>query len=444
MAGAKKTSRSVASVESLRVCLIHTPCADLDDDHLEAPLGLLYLASSARQAGHEVVVVDLTGTKAETFSQRVPTGWDVYGLSTYSVNFGLTAALAAQIKLSSPRSVIVAGGPHASALPDDVLRAGFDHVISGEGESAFVELLRRIASGVNDNARIITGQPVAHLDDLPPPAYELVDVESYTRVVEGKRCLSVLTSRGCPFKCTFCNSTIMGAGQPLRFRSAGNVVAELQDLRRIYGISHFRFQDDIFAFNIRRIRELTRHLKPLQITYRCFSRVNTCSAEMARLLKDGGCVHVSFGVESGSPKILAQNAMNKGQTPEQIVWALENAHEAGLRTRIFLIVGFPGETDQTIEETLKVVKSAPWDEFSVYPLIAYPGTPIHDEPGKFGITHVDRTYSKYLQVGRGRTAGFTIRTAGFDEDKVCRWRDYVIQELQGNGRQWAGESKKFR
>jgi anaerobic magnesium-protoporphyrin IX monomethyl ester cyclase len=191
---------------------------------------------------------------------------------------------------------------------------------------------------------------------------------------------------------------------------------------------------------------LTPFLAREDIVYRCFARLNTCAEhpEVPRMLRDSGCVHASFGVESGSPKILTIAAMHKNQTADQIRRGLTNAHKAGLRARIFLIVGFPGETDETVTETLALIKSCPWDEFSVYPLIAYPGTPLHDRPQDFGITHIDTNYSDYLQIGKNFRAGFTIRTATFDEHKVRQWRDRVIEELLADGRTWAGNSQGFK
>lgn len=428
---------------ALSVCLVHSPCPELRDDRLEPPLGLLYLAAHVREQGFDVVVVDLSSQGEAGLATGVPDGFGAYGYSTYSVNFDITARLAATVRTRNPGSLVVAGGPHATALPESVLAHGFDSVVTGEGELAFAEILSLRAAG-SPVPSIVAGLPPHPLDKLPLPAYDLVELESYSRVLDGSRCLSVLTSRGCPYRCSFCNSNIMGAGRPIRFRSAESVAHELSILRQRYGIDHFRFQDDMFTINVRRVRDLTRMLSPMGISYRCFSRVNTCSAGMAGLLRAGGCVHASFGVESGSPTLLGKHAMNKGQTPDQIRWALRNAHEAGIRTRIFLIVGFPGETDETVEQTLSLVKSVPWDEFSVYPLIAYPGTPMHDRPEEFGITHIDRTYSNYLQIGENRRAGFTIRTAEFDETKVREWRDYVIRELLGDSRMWAGDSAGFQ
>ncbi|MCL2787143.1 MAG: B12-binding domain-containing radical SAM protein [Micrococcales bacterium] len=424
---------------SLSLCLVNAPAPGLDDDHLEPPLGLLYLAACARDAGFEVEVADLTGTTG----RQVPSGFDVYGWSTFSTSFHLSAELLDVVRRDQPSAFHIAGGPHATALPHQALSSGFDMVVQGEGERALVEALQAREVG-QTLPEVVVGTPPMPLDDLPYPAFDLVDVDSYTRQVAGHRCLSVLTSRGCPFACSFCNSTIMGAGRPIRFRSPQAVVGELEFLRDQYDLGHFRFQDDNFAFSPRRVAEMTAALRPLDITYRCFSRVSVCSPEVAQALRASGCAHVSFGVESGSPAILGRHAMNKGQSPEQIAWALTNAHAAGLRTRIFLIVGFPGETDATIAETLALLTSVPWDEFVVYPLIPYPGTPIHDEPERFGITSINHTYSDYYQIGSGRAAGFVMKTDSFDEAHVRQWRDHVIDGLLAAGREWAGDSANYR
>ncbi|TVL97294.1 MAG: B12-binding domain-containing radical SAM protein [Candidatus Brocadia sp. WS118] len=429
--------------EKLRVCLVHSPCLELYDDRLEPPLGLLYNATFARVYGYEVTLIDLSSYPVFNLENAIPDDYDIYGFSTYSVNYRFTKQLAQSIKKRNPNCILIAGGPHASALPIVVSEDEFDVVVKGEGELALVEIINYLQHGL-PLPKTILGQPFDPLDLLPFPDYNLVDLNTYTREVNGSRCISILSSRGCPYPCVFCNSNIMGAGKTIRYRSPGNVTAEIREIKKKFGIRHFRFQDDIFTLNIHRVRELTPCLKEEDIEYRCFARVNTFSFEMAKLLRESGCIHVSFGVESGSRKILSKHGMHKLQSPEQIKNALENSHKVGLKTRIFLIVGFPGETDETIEETLTLMRSCPWEEFSVYPLIAYPGTPLHDRPEDFGITKIDRNYSNYLQIGRNFRAGFTIRTAEFDEEQVREWRDYVVQELLEDGRTWAGNSHGFK
>ncbi len=389
-------------------------------------------------------VVDLSSESGPDLERLIPAeGYDVYGFSTYSVTYHLTRQMAVAVRRRQPRALLVAGGPHATALPSQVVDDGFDVVVTGEGELAMLDLLGRLSRNIRPPP-ILAGPRPDPLDDLPFPDYSLVDLSTYTREVDGHRSISLLSSRGCPYPCSFCNSTIMGSGAPIRFRSPENIIAEIRQLRRRYNIRHFRFQDDIFTIHIKRIRALAPYLAGEDIAYRCFARVNTFSPEMAELLRASGCVHVSFGVESGSPSILAGHAMNKRQTPAQIRAALENAREAGLRSRVFLIVGFPGETDGTIAETLALLKQCPWDEFSVYPLIAYPGTPLYDHPEQYGITHIDRDYAGYLQIGRDFKAGFTIRSEAFDEQQVRQWRDSVIEDLLADGRTWAGNAAGFK
>lgn len=426
----------------LRTCLIHSPCLELRDDRLEPPLGLLYLATFANSKGHKVDIIDLSSYSNSGLGNAIPNGYDVYGFSTYSLNYHITKKLAETTKKKNTNCVLIAGGPHATALPNEVNNDGFDVVIQGEGELALVEILDNLQRDY-DLPKIITGQPIADLDSLPFPEYDLVDLSTYTREVNGSKCISILTSRGCPYPCNFCNSNIMGAGKPIRFRSPENVISEIREFKKKYNIMKFRFQDDIFTFDIGRIRKLCALLREENIEFRCFARVNTFSLEMAKLLRESGCVHTSFGVESGSLRILSRQGMNKLQSPKQIKNALENANKVGITSRIFLIVGFPGETDETIEETLSLMRSCSWNEFSVYPLIAYPGTPIHDRPNDFGITYINRNYSDYLQIGRNFQAGFTIRTAEFNEDRVRSWRDYMIKELIKDGRTWAGNSYSF-
>lgn len=426
-------------------CFVHTPCLELRDDRLEPPLGLLYIATNLNAHGHHAQLSDLSSLDERDLDRRIPDGLNVYGFSTYSVNYIQTRSLMKAVRVRNSDALFVAGGPHATALPGAVLEDGFDLVITGEAEKTMLDVMDAISHGERP-VGIIAGEPPVPLDDLPFPNRELVDQPSYSRQVDGQKCFSILSSRGCPYKCAFCNSNIMGAGRPMRYRSPQNVVAEIREVKQRHGTRHFRFQDDIFTIHKKRVEELTPHLAREDIVYRCFARLNTCAEhpEVPRMLRDSGCIHASFGVESGSPKILTVAAMHKNQTPDQIRRGLTNAHKVGLKSRIFLIVGFPGETDETVAETLTLMKSCPWDEFSVYPLIAYPGTPLHDRPQDFGITHVDTNYSDYLQIGKNFKAGFTIRTATFDEHQVRRWRDHVIEELLADGRTWAGNSQGFK
>jgi radical SAM superfamily enzyme YgiQ (UPF0313 family) len=221
-----------AALSQPSVCFVHTPCLELRDDRLEPPLGLLYLATVIQDKGHQVKMVDLTAETSPNLDRLIPAGYDVYGFSTYSVNYELTYQLASAVKQRNPNSVLIAGGPHATALPTKVANDGFDVVVTGEGEVAILEILECLASGISP-PQIFAGKPPNPLDELPFPDRDLVNLSTYTREVEGHRCVSILSSRGCPYPCSFCNSNIMGAGKAIRFRTPENVVAEIRQIRLV-------------------------------------------------------------------------------------------------------------------------------------------------------------------------------------------------------------------
>ncbi|NWG05238.1 MAG: radical SAM protein [Chloroflexi bacterium] len=417
---------------------IQTPCYELMDDRLEPPLGLLYLATWLNRHGHEARVLDISSVPPHCWEQIIPQA-DVYGFSTYSTSFHRTLDILTLVKRINPSAVTVAGGPHATALPEGV-KKHFDYVVMGEGEQAMLHLMESLEKG-EEPPPILHGELVPNLDDIPFPDYSLVDVESYHRVVDGSSSLSVLSSRGCPYRCVFCNSIVLGRTGRMRFRSAENVWEEIHRLKTDLGVTSFRFQDDNFTLNRPRLREMTRLFEREEIRYRCFGRVDRCSREVTDLLFRGGCRHIAFGIESGSDAIL--RGMQKDQTTDDIRRGIFNAKASGLAVRVYLMVGFPGETWETVQSTVDLMLECLPDEFSVYPLIPYPGTPIYQQPEKFGITDINPDFSQYFQVRRGRESGYVFRTDSLDEEKIASMRQYVIEQLEP-AITWAGDSKLNR
>jgi radical SAM superfamily enzyme YgiQ (UPF0313 family) len=219
------------------------------------------------------------------------------------------------------------------------------------------------------------------------------------------------------------------------------VVEEIRRLKAGWGITSFRFQDDIFTLKLSRLREMTALLRGEGITYRCFGRVDQCSREMTDLLYEGGCRHIAFGVESGSQVILER--MQKDQTVEDIRRGIANAKASGLMVRVYLMVGFPGETWETVQDTVDLMLECVPDEFTVYPLIPYPGTPLYQQPEAFGITAINSDFSQYFQVRRERGTGFVFQTPDLDEGIIADVRTYVIECLEPVIT-WAGDSKGFK
>jgi len=415
------------------ICLISTPAYELLEDRLEAPLGLLYLAAFLNQHGVNAEICDLAGQRESDWD--IPYA-DFYGFSTFSTTYSRTLEVKKVAASVNPAAKTIAGGPHASALPSETAE-DFDYIVVGEGELSLLDLLKG-----RQNGNIIYGKPVGNLDQLPYPDYSLVDISSYSRVVAGKHAFSVLSSRGCPYRCLFCNSTIMGGHKPVRFRSPADVVGEIKQLQKANADVAFRFQDDIFGANLSWLRSFTELVKPLDIIYRAFVRANQCAnKQFTDLLYSGGCRHVALGIESGSDYIL--NKMQKGQTVEDGLKGIKNARASGLIVRIYLIVGFPGETWATVQETIDFVEEARPDEFVAYALIPYPGTPLYHEPEKFGLLNIDGDFTHYFQIYGNKESQFIYDLETSDRVELQAMKDYVVGQLEEMQVSWARDSKGY-
>lgn len=420
----------------LKVVLVHTPCPELDNDRLEPPLGILYIATTLKQNGIDCTICDLSGLPPEKWQENLALG-DIYGFSTYSVTYLRTLEIKKLIMNINPKAFTVAGGPHVSALPFEGAE-NFDVIITGEAEATFLEVVRNFESKQRID-KIIAGAPVMDLDQLPFPDYSLIDLPSYDRIVEGSPSISLMSSRGCPYNCTFCNSRVLSRGQ-LRFRSPQNVATEIQQLIAKYDTNSFRFGDDLFTFSPQRVKEMTDALSPLNILYRVFARSSSMTPEAAERLYQSGCRHVAIGIESMSQKMLG--LLKKKTTVRTNINALKNAKAAGLKVRIYLLVGFPGETKQTVMESLRVLMDCDFDEFIVYAFVPYPGTALWERPEQWGAV-IDRDYSQYVQVGRNRFTCFAVTTDDFTPKDVESWRQIMIEHLE-NKVVWAGKSPENR
>lgn len=410
----------------LSILFIHTPCPELDEDRLEPPLGILYLATILSRDGYDCRVCDLSGIKEENWNACL-THADVYAFSTYSVNFHLTKKIARMVKMINPDATLIAGGPHVSAEPVDSKRF-FDVVITSEAEYRMQEVMHALSIGRKFHHSVYHGHTLTNLDDLPFPDYDLVDMDSYCRQLGGEKSISLITSRGCPFNCTFCNSRIFIRGQT-RLRTPQNVVAEIRALKAKYNINAFRFGDDLFTLTPERTIEMCRVLRPLDIKYRIFARSSSMTPMACKALYESGCRHVAMGIESMSPRMLKE--LNKRNTTEQNREGMANAKKAGLRVRIYLLIGFPGETEDTFQESLSNLMTCDFDEFIIYPFIPYPGTAIWIDSEAWNCK-IDKDVSTYVQVGKGRKTCYpvTMLDGSFDPQKVEEWRTRMIGELE--------------
>jgi anaerobic magnesium-protoporphyrin IX monomethyl ester cyclase len=362
------------------------------------PLGICYVAASLQGTGYEVKVLDCTFMMLNTaLAQAAGTEADVVGI--YSMMTMQDASIMFARRLRHHSKLLLAGGPLPSCDPKAFLD-DFDVVVVGEGERTMVDLVHAHETGSekatvagiayrnsqngermnNDEDVVFTPARafVANLDDIPFPARELLPNERYTQYGQqkfGHSKTTVMTTRGCPFRCEFCSNAVFGVSY--RERSAANVVDEIE-LTLSLGYDYIHFADDVFTFNKERLFEICAETnrRGLSFKWECLGRVDSITPELASVMQTAGCNRVFFfGIESGNDEVL--RLMNKRITVEQARSAVTAAREAGLNVGAFFIVCYPGETDDTVLDTLHFASSLPLDYLSFtmpYPL---PNTPLH-------------------------------------------------------------------
>ena len=383
-----------------RVFLVNPP----SPEPVKTPLlSFCHLAASLRAGGHEVALLDASAPFApkdhDAIASRVRAfAPDLVGLHVKTQHVQPAYALAAS-RVGLP---LVAGGPHATIVPDEPLAHGFQWVIRGEGEEVLVELAdaldgkRALAdiAGLSWRAHGLTRHNptrpfVADLDKLAPPltALDLFDPAWY-----GTGALlppaGILSSRGCPQACTFCSNDV--TGRKFRYRSANSVVHEIAYLRQRFGLVGFSFFDDSFAVGRRRVHELCNAIEALgtQVWWTCTAHPAHLDREVIRDMYRAGCRGIDIGMESADSEMLLK--IGKGVTVERVLDVLRWCQELDLHTIVNLMFGWPDETDAELDSTIGFMDHAAplaggFNARGV--VVPYPGTPIYaDNHARFGFT----------------------------------------------------------
>lgn len=365
------------------------------------PVGLGYIASYLREYGFQMTLLDpeAENIDREEIKKRIlEHNPPIVGISCSTSNFPYALEIA-RIARDTINPVIVIGGAHASSLPKEIIKQymEIDIAVFGEGEKTMLELCQVIENGNDkDHYGNIKGivyrerdtvimnpcRPwIMELDKLPFPARDLVDMSWYrlhAQTSKGVFSSTIVSSRGCPFHCTFCAS-FRTMGRRYRFHSAEYTVREIEHLVEKYNVKFIEFRDDTFTLNKERVRKICELLieKKLGVEWYCMGQVNTIDGDLLKLMKKAGCHTIAYGVESGDPQILKR--IKKNIKLEQCVKALKESMKAGLRTSTFFILGNPGETKESIKKTIQfsIKLGATLTFFNV--LVPYPGTEIFDE-----------------------------------------------------------------
>ncbi|MCX8036462.1 MAG: B12-binding domain-containing radical SAM protein [Candidatus Sumerlaeia bacterium] len=369
------------------------------------PLGLLYLAAGAERRSHTVEVLDanLEGLSPEQTAERIAQSRpDVVGITTTTFSLVDVLLAARAVKRASPASRIVLGGPHTALYPDETMTfPEVDFLILGEGDLVFPQLLEALAADSTDLSAVpnlvwrdngrVRKNPVApfisDLDSLPFPARHLVPFERYrSYVTREARLATMMSSRGCPYKCTFCNHQHMGGG--FRPRSPQSVVAEMEECARM-GFREIMFYDDTFTIQRKRVLDICDLViaRRLPVKWDIRARVNTLDEEVLDRLVEAGCVRLRIGVESGTPEIL--KILNKGIRLEDVARVFALARQRGMTTFAYFMIGNPTETREQIERTVEFAKAIRPDFVEFSPTHPCPGTELYEMALAQGVIRED-------------------------------------------------------
>ncbi|OFX25512.1 MAG: hypothetical protein A2V77_19380 [Anaeromyxobacter sp. RBG_16_69_14] len=378
-----------------RVLLVYPPSRT--QKHSSCPASIMMLGAVLERAGYEVHLLD-----ANAASRRLSTAQvvehvrqlrpDVVGVTLLTPLVKEAYRLAFELRDCGAR--LLAGGPHATLLPEEPVEHGFGATVVGEGEPTIVEAVeamlgRRPLESVlglvyrGEDGHIEHNDPrplVADLDSLPLPARHLVNPADYGSGPNEALFTHVFTSRGCPARCAYCAGGLFG--KKFRFRSADSVVDEMIAIHRSYGTRDFYFTDDAMSMNHQRTEQICRRLIDEQhgFTWSMMTRIDSVDEALLEMAAHAGCVQIDYGVESGNPQTLKR--IHKPHTVEMVRRVIPLTHRHGIRSAVFFILGFPWEDAPAIDLTLQLMKDL--SEYVVFcpaiasVLIPFPSTEIYE------------------------------------------------------------------
>jgi radical SAM superfamily enzyme YgiQ (UPF0313 family) len=347
----------------------------------------MYLHEYLKVNGVKVKIIDLAGKKR----WEIPTDGDYYGISATTPQYPLALVAKAKIRGMNPQALIILGGVHATALVDDCYNDGFDQIIAGEGEK---KLLFLIGEEVPEED---------HIDSFPHPKLE--SIENYTSKmtynfqgkIEEKECGWMITSRGCPHKCSFCASQCMWHGK-VRFHGI-QYLRDWIDYYRERGINNFHFVDEQMVYGKNRLARICELLKETGGYWRCAARGDSMTYEKAEMMYDSGCRQITFGVETGSQRLL--DLINKGEKVEDNEKAIEMCRRVGIGVKASLMVGLPTETQEDIDLTKALLERTQPDETQVAIFVPYAGCDIYHNPEKYGYKlNKSMDFTNYVGAGK--------------------------------------------
>jgi radical SAM superfamily enzyme YgiQ (UPF0313 family) len=402
---------------------------ELKSANMTPPLSLAYCAALIEGAGLDVEILDAVALRLrpdKVLDWIRDKDYCLVAISAATPSIADDLAMADSIKEQSPKTFVALLGPHVSIFSEQALaESRADAVVRGEPEYTMVELASALAAGGPiENIRGLTLRAedrVIHLDDRPPaddldsmpfPARHLLPMDRYRSAVWGKKPFTtMLSSRGCHYGCSYCPYRI-GHGTKWRARSAKNVVDEIEECVRRHGVREILFRDPLFTADKERAIEISDLIveRGIKVDWRCETRADLASEEMIDAFARAGCREINFGVESGSPEILER--VRRVAIPRERIRAIfERCRRVGIETMAFFIIGLPGETEQTVEQTIELALELCPDVVQFTAATPYPNTPYYERLKAEGLLSEDWS----LFTSRAPVIG----TKQLDPEKLC-------------------------
>lgn len=406
------------------------------------PLGVLYLASAAKRAGHDVYLYDeqVEGavSKEELCKKVKAFGADMFGSSVITVSYDYTEEISAHLKKEIPGLVTVAGGPHITVMPEKSLNSAFDYLFIGDSDEAFPEFLNQWSQGIREfrglkgicyrsgNEIINTGKGLlANLITLPFPDRGLLNGDYFVKLPSGEvaRTTGILLTRGCPFKCAFCAEAVITEHR-FRKRDGVTVADEVERIQKEFGITHFSFYDSTLTINRKLLENFCHEIirRGIKITWEGWTRANMIDHQLATLMKQAGFVRMAIGVESGNEHIL--ELIQKKVKLQEIRDCFKMLKEVGITTESFAMIGLPGETRETMYNTARFLRSISEIRYTSLGLvIPYPGTLVYEyaKNNQHGLRLLSEDYREYHRYGKG-----VMEVAGMSPKTLARMQKKMI------------------
>jgi anaerobic magnesium-protoporphyrin IX monomethyl ester cyclase len=347
------------------------------------PLGLIYIGSALEKANHEVKILDRDlHPSNEYLKQLLDKGYDFVGLGVFTNPMLYDAIDVSKFVKENSKAIVLWGGFHVMSLPEITLKNPYvDHIIRGEGEETIVKIVELYDKKKSfSKLKGVDLNPLAcppNLENVPIPNYNLVELENYAD-------FPVSTSRGCPYKCSFCyNSYGLESMKPYRNLEFQKSIELIRDIAYKYKRKTFTIVDDNFPSDRERMKKICDEIAGLDIRFNAFCRANYANPEILSYMKKSGCWQVDIGVESGSQRIL--NLLNKATTVEMNKQAIKNCKKVGIMSNCLLMLGMPTETREEMKMTERFIKETKPDFGGVSIFYLLPRTKLFDECKKKGM-----------------------------------------------------------